>query len=426
MGPLRTRSPPLPRGRLIRGRRWSASIQRDPNWGLYALLRRPHPRWPYAWVPWPDFGLPLDSRQARTAIDQTWKLSARHRVEISCGGDRGTWGEYSAVMSTTVMDGYARWAHVEARGVSKIYYDWATGIAGDPTLAERIAALPPGKRQPNLIFAAARLAGAPLGPYSQLRPWLIDHWDVVAHVALTHATQTNEAGRCAVLLPALAGIRHQPLALIEVGAAAGLCLYPDRYSYRYLLPDGTDCVLHPDDGPSGVILDCLMDPKDDLLDRVPLVTWRAGVDLNPLDVTDSDDMLWLETLIWPEHDHRRARLRAASQIIAQDLAHLRTGDLLEQLPSLLNEVPSGTTPVVFHSAVLTYLSSRDRAAFIELIRSHPEVTWISNEGESVLPEVSAQVTEPIDGRTIVAVNGTPIALAGPHGQSYHSLLPACA
>ncbi|MDK8236486.1 hypothetical protein, partial [Lactobacillus jensenii] len=66
------------------------------------------------------------------------------------------------------------------------------------------------------------------------------------------------------------------------------------------------------------------------------------------------------------------------------------------------------------------------AAFIELIRSHPEVTWISNEGESVLPEVSAQVTEPIDGRTIVAVNGTPIALAGPHGQSYHSLLPACA
>ena len=109
-------------------------------------------------MPWPDFGLPLDSRQARTAIDQTWKLSARHRVEISCGGDRVTWGEYSAVMSTTVMDGYARWAHVEARGVSKIYYDWATGIAGDPTLAERIAALPPGKRQPNLIFAAARLA----------------------------------------------------------------------------------------------------------------------------------------------------------------------------------------------------------------------------------------------------------------------------
>jgi hypothetical protein len=42
-------------------------------------------------------------------------------------------------------------------------------------------------------------------------------------------TQTDEAGRCAVLLAGLA----QPLALLEVGASAGLCLYPDRYAYRY-------------------------------------------------------------------------------------------------------------------------------------------------------------------------------------------------
>ena len=44
--------------------------------------------------------------------------------------------------------------------------------------------------------------------------------------------QTNEAGRCAVLLPVLAAL-PQPLALLEVGASAGLCLYPDRYAYRY-------------------------------------------------------------------------------------------------------------------------------------------------------------------------------------------------
>jgi hypothetical protein len=36
----------------------------------------------------------------------------------------------------------------------------------------------------------------------------------------------------AVLLPLLVSL-PQPLALLEVGASAGLCLYPDVYAYRY-------------------------------------------------------------------------------------------------------------------------------------------------------------------------------------------------
>ncbi|MFE4537493.1 DUF2332 family protein [Streptomyces scopuliridis] len=49
---------------------------------------------------------------------------------------------------------------------------------------------------------------------------------------LSRRTQTNEPGRCATLLPALAAL-DGPLALIEVGASAGLCLHVDRYSYDY-------------------------------------------------------------------------------------------------------------------------------------------------------------------------------------------------
>ena len=60
-------------------------------------------------------------------------------------------------------------------------------------------------------------------------------------------TQTNEPRRCATLLPALAQL-DGPLALLEVGASAGLCLYPDRYSYRY---DGGDVL---GDGARGVRL----------------------------------------------------------------------------------------------------------------------------------------------------------------------------
>jgi hypothetical protein len=55
---------------------------------------------------------------------------------------------------------------------------------------------------------------------------------VIEEQMRSRATQTNEPGRCAVLLPVLAAL-PQPLALLDVGASAGLCLYPDRYSYRY-------------------------------------------------------------------------------------------------------------------------------------------------------------------------------------------------
>jgi hypothetical protein len=47
---------------------------------------------------------------------------------------------------------------------------------------------------------------------------------------LAQSTQTNEPGRCAALLPMLARL-PEPLALLEVGASAGLCLLPDFYTY---------------------------------------------------------------------------------------------------------------------------------------------------------------------------------------------------
>src|SRR6185437_17153908 len=54
----------------------------------------------------------------------------------------------------------------------------------------------------------------------------------LAKVMLARRTQTNEPGRCASLLVAVAQL-PPPIALIEVGASAGLTLLVDRYSYDY-------------------------------------------------------------------------------------------------------------------------------------------------------------------------------------------------
>lgn len=319
-----------------------------------------------------------------------------------------------------VREGYQRFADIEARGVSEVYYDWAHGVASDDLLPERIAGLPRPKWQPNLFFAAARHAGAPEGTFAELKEWVLQNWDATVRNMLTRSTQTNEAARCAVLLPALTRLEG-PLSLIEVGASAGLCLYPDHYSYAYSRR-GQITELHPPGGRSPVVIPCEVG-EGAIPTRVPQVAWRAGLDLNPLDVTNPDELGWLESLVWPEHAERRERLRLAAQIVAQDPPVLVRASLMDGLESLISQAPADTHVVVFHSAVLVYVDQAEREAFAQKMVDHGDVTWVSNEGAGVFPSITAQVTKPIDGRHVLAVNGVPASLSGPHGQTYEELSP---
>ena len=134
--------------------------------------------------------------------------------------------------ATAVARTYREFGRLEARGRSAAYEALAESVADDTAMVSFVASLPPEKRQPNLLFAAARyLLGAPpaIGPLRELASQ--SHAELT-QVMLTRRTQTNEPARCAVLLPALAQL-PQPLALIEVGASAGLTLLVDRYSYDY-------------------------------------------------------------------------------------------------------------------------------------------------------------------------------------------------
>src|SRR5262249_19045532 len=123
---------------------------------------------------------------------------------------------------------YLCFAEVGARGRSPLYEEIARGVAADREVLDFLLVLPAEKQQPNLLLAAVRhLFGTPAG-WSGFRETLLANRDAVAAVMQRRSTQTNEPARCATLLPALARL-PQPLALIEVGASAGLCLLPDRY-----------------------------------------------------------------------------------------------------------------------------------------------------------------------------------------------------
>ena len=307
---------------------------------------------------------------------------------------------------------YRAFAGVEARGMSARYEDWAHGVAGDPATIALIDELPSPKRQPNLVFSSARYLGAPMRGYDAFRDWLHEHWPDVRATALTHATQTNEAARCALHVPALAGI-EAPLALLEVGASAGLCLYPDRYSYRYSGHPRLD----PGDGPSAVVLDCEVQGPVRVPNRLPEVAWRGGIDLNPLDVRRPDDVAWLDALVWPEHDDRRERLRAAAAIAASDPPRIVAGDLNDRVAALAAEAPADATLVVLHTAVLMYLDEAGRARFADLVRDLPG-HWLSVEGRAVTPGI--RVRDDVENHStdlVLALDGVQLAWAQPHGRA---------
>jgi len=257
--------------------------------------------------------------------------------------------------SIATAENYRRFARLEAAGRSPAYEALANAVAGDEMVLAFLGSLVAAKRQPNMLFAAARyLLGAPPGPHS-LHALVAERPSELAQVMNNQRTQTNEAARCAVLLPALAAL-PQPLALLEVGAAAGLTLLPDMYSYDY---DG-----HRITGldPQAPTLTCRPRGLVPLPATVPEVAWRAGIDLNPLDVSDEADVAWLSCLIWPGEEGRVERLHAAAGAARRHLPVLHQGDLLDDLPNVAARAPSEATLVVYHTAVLAYVDEDKRRA----------------------------------------------------------------
>ncbi|MFF8790014.1 DUF2332 family protein [Streptomyces sp. NPDC015125] len=361
----------------------------------------------------------------------------------------GTWG---------LAERYREFSWRQARGRSAAHEELSARISQDPEFCDLLSGSLPagGAQQPDLLLAAVRYLDGPhaeLGPrgdmaYGRWREWTVRHWDEVRAVIMQRSSRTDEPAHCATLLPLLARL-PQPLALLEVGTSAGLCLHPDRYRYRYLHryeDDGGECAGGPLRGgtllteaeagapESPLVLECRTEWTADELpgrDRMPRIAWRAGIGLDPLDPADEpDDLRWLQALVWPGDEERAARLSAAVEAVRPaPRPRLVRGDLLHELPALAAEAPPEATLVIFHSAALACLAPARREEFAHLVRSLLRGRpggghWISHEHHSVLPWISAPAhrsPRPDDALLTLALDERPVALTGPRGESLHRL-----
>ncbi|GAA3657878.1 DUF2332 domain-containing protein [Microbacterium marinilacus] len=318
-----------------------------------------------------------------------------------------------------VAERFVRFARAEAPGRSEVYRRWAEGVASDAAVLAVLARVPAQRRQPPLVFAVTRMLGAPVGGYPAWASFVLDNADAVVEECSARALQTNEPLRCAALLPALARIAG-PVALLELGASGGLCLFPDRYAYRYRR--GEDAIEVLPSGGSPVLLESELRGAEPPF-ATPEIVWRAGIDLQPLDAADLADRAWLEGLVWPEEVERAARVAAALDLVAADPPLLVAGDAsdLEVVRRTAALAPREATLVVTTPGVLPYLPRARRQALIDALRGpdgirEGAVRWITLDQ----PGLHDAWRPPIDADAwgdgfALALDGDVLAAADPLG-----------
>lgn len=286
-----------------------------------------------------------------------------------------------------------------------MYERLAVAMSQDDRVTTLLQLVSSKQRKPALLFGVLRLHGVPVDRPEMAIDWIVDHPQLVLKELRERKIQTNEVRRATALMPAVASVAgDREVALIELGASAGLLLLLDRYRYHYATSTGERLVGDPG---SPVLLECAVRGTVPIPQSVPRISRRLGIDVNPINPRDAAQRKWLESLIWPEHTGRRERLTAALNVAALDPPRIMKSDMVAGLRSLLERVPNGLMPVVVHAVAYPYISSDQQVEITQLCRG------------AGAPLIGLEAGHPDDSNLELTIDtGTPriVATVQPHGE----------
>jgi hypothetical protein len=125
--------------------------------------------------------------------------------------------------------------------------------------------------------------------------------------------------------------------------------------------------------------------------RLPPITARVGIDKEPPDLSDAEDVRWLLACTWPDTG-RMARTAAAIETTRRLHPRVRAGDALSTLPGVLTEVSRTAVPCVFTTWALAYLGRGERSRMMDILtdvgRRRP-LAWVTVEAPGVVEGVEA-------------------------------------
>lgn len=249
--------------------------------------------------------------------------------------------------------------------------------------------------------------------------YMRDHIDEI-DLALTQQVQTNEVGRSIVHLTMSHWLTTQDIAtfdLLELGASAGLNLNFDKYyacSGQLRMGDSQSAVRFMGD---------YFTHTPNLPKTGAQVHRKRGVDISPLDVTQSEDETRLLSFFWPDQKARIERTRAAIEIakVSPPLVDSASADIwLQQQLSR----PFERATVVFHSIVWQYLGAGTQNGVREALasgaqRATPQtpLLWVRMEPAGPVADVQVDVW---DGSSLEPIHSR-LAEVGYHGQNMNWL-----
>jgi hypothetical protein len=320
---------------------------------------------------------------------------------------------------------------------SPLYRAIATHVVGDADVLALVRAAPPEAHLPLVLLAAvhylvlggadhpladvyAGRSDAEVGPL--FRDLCLSRRDEVLAVMAHRRVQTNEVARSALIGPPLTLVSRtfgRPVHVIDVGASAGLNLCCDRY----LLDYGELGRSGPED--SAVHIACAVrGGVPPIADRLGPFASRVGIDLDPPDLRDPDDVRWLLACVWPDTG-RLERARAAMAVARAGPPTVLRGDALDRLPDVFDRLGSDGIACVLTTWSYSYLSAEQRLSFVELLAHegrHRPVVWIAGDGPGVVDAVEVSADGPGDGEVLSAVtfeagstDARVLARVHPHG-----------
>lgn len=195
----------------------------------------------------------------------------------------------------------------------------------------------------------------------------ITHHDTSLTAFLDSPPQTNEVARSGVLLAGFLSISaatRMPLALLELGASAGLNLMFDRYAFDL----GEGRTWGP--GEARVRIPCTWTGDAPSLAPPIAIVSRAAVDLRPISASAPEDRERLLAYIWPEQIDRVARIEAALDLLAAEHVAVEAEDAVTWAKrALAAPQAEGICRVVYHSVFLQYLPQEARHLLRSLLEA---------------------------------------------------------